>query len=84
MVFNFNFCSFVVDIMQTVIRVFLNSEYLILNSFFNNGVDQKGKKFCVLYELGNKMHPGAWGHCKPLIAFSGGSGGGGGGGQNPG
>ena len=77
MVFNFNFCSFVVDIMQTVIRVFLNSKYLILNSFFNNRVDQKGKKFCVLYELGNKMQPGAWGHCKPLSAFSGGSGGGG-------
>ena len=38
------------------------------------GVSREGKKFCILYELGNKMQPGVWVHCDSVNGFSGGSG----------
>ena len=36
------------------------------------GVSREGKKFCILYELGNKMQPGVWVHCDSVNGFSGG------------
>ena len=34
------------------------------------GVSQKGKKFCILHELGNKTQLGVWGHFEPFSEFS--------------
>ena len=36
------------------------------------GVSQEGKKFCVLYELGNKMWLGVWGTLWARSGFNGG------------
>ena len=44
-------------------RIFMTGQYRALA--------RKEKKFCILYELGNKTKLGVWGHCKPLSEFSG-------------